>query len=114
MGLRYVFRVILVLTYLPLRLLGVGRFIEPVYLFIWRALLSNSAMFNNLQGGARMADTILRLPTVLVRTGLSRSLLYQKINEGSFPKQIPLGLRAVGFSEKAVDRWIENKIKGAA
>lgn len=60
-----------------------------------------------------MADTILRLPQVLTRTGLSRSLLYQKINEGTFPKQIPLGVRAIGFSENSVNRWIENQIKSA-
>ncbi len=61
-----------------------------------------------------MVDTILRLPQVLSRTGLSRSLLYQKINEGTFPKQIPLGVRAIGFSESSVNRWIDLQIKAAA
>ncbi len=61
-----------------------------------------------------MVDTILRLPQVLSRTGLSRSLLYQKINEGTFPKQIPLGVRAMGFSETAVNRWIQDQINAAS
>jgi len=61
-----------------------------------------------------MVDTILRLPQVLSRTGLSRSLLYQKINEGTFPKQIPLGIRAIGFSEIAVNRWIQDQINAAS
>jgi prophage regulatory protein len=61
-----------------------------------------------------MADKIIRLPDVLNRTGLSRSHLYQKISEGTFPRQFPLGARAVGFSENAVNQWIEDTIKAAA
>jgi len=61
-----------------------------------------------------MTDTIIRLPEVLARTGLSRSYIYQKISEGKFPKQFPLGARAGGFSEDAVNQWIEDTIKAAA
>jgi len=58
-----------------------------------------------------MTDTIIRLPEVLARTSLSRSHLYQKISEGTFPKQFPIGARAIGFSEKAVNQWIEDTIR---
>ena len=46
-----------------------------------------------------MATTILRLPTVMALTGLSRSTIYLRISEGSFPKPVSLGARAVGWPE---------------
>ncbi len=50
---------------------------------------------------------ILRLPSVQVRTGLSRSTIYLRIAEGSFPKQISLGARAIGWIESDIDDWID-------
>ncbi|PYF99288.1 AlpA family transcriptional regulator [Thioalkalivibrio sp. ALE21] len=57
-----------------------------------------------------MATQILRLPTVKARTGLSRSTIYLRIAEGSFPPPIPLGGRAVGWIEEEVDNWIKERI----
>ena len=51
--------------------------------------------------------TFLRLPQVMARTGLSRSGIYAAIAEGTFPAQIPLGMRAVGFDSDAVNHWID-------
>jgi prophage regulatory protein len=51
-------------------------------------------------------DRILRLKTVLERTGLSRSTLYRKIADGSFPKQIAISTRCAGWRESSVNRWI--------
>jgi len=51
-------------------------------------------------------DRILRLNTVLERTGLSRSTLYRKIADGSFPRQIPISTRCAGWRESAVNRWM--------
>lgn len=53
---------------------------------------------------------ILRLNEVLHMTGLSRSLLYKLSQEGCFPKQIPLGGRAVGWLEQEVTDWILSRI----
>lgn len=53
-------------------------------------------------------DRIVRLKTVLVRTGLSRSTLYRKISEGSFPKQIPISAHGAGWRESAINRWISD------
>ena len=50
---------------------------------------------------------ILRMPEVVSRTGLSRSTIYQRISEGTFPAQVKLGERSVGWSSIEVDRWIE-------
>ena len=40
--------------------------------------------------------TILRLPDVKRSTGLSRSTIYLRITQGTFPKLVSLGGRAVG------------------
>lgn len=53
-------------------------------------------------------DRILRLPAVLDRTGLSRSTLYRKIQEGIFPSQIALGARSAGWRESAVAAWMRD------
>lgn len=55
-------------------------------------------------------DRILRLPAVLERTGLSRSTLYRKIQQGTFPKQIALSTRCAGWRESAVSEWMRNPI----
>jgi prophage regulatory protein len=53
-------------------------------------------------------DRILRLPAVLDRTGLSRSTLYRKIQQGAFPRQIALSARCAGWRESAVEAWMRN------
>lgn len=61
---------------------------------------------------------IIRLPELLERTGLSKSSIYDKLNLRSprhdphFPRPRKLGVTkssAVGWSEEAVDAWI-NKL----
>ena len=39
-------------------------------------------------------DKIIRLKTVLARTGLSRSTMYRKIAEGTFPSQVKISVHA--------------------
>lgn len=53
-----------------------------------------------------MSQTILRLPIVKARTGLSRSSIYLKIAKNEFPKPISLGARSVGWLENEVEDWI--------
>jgi prophage regulatory protein len=55
-----------------------------------------------------MASKILRLPSVLELTGLSRSSIYQQIAQGTFPKQVSLGARAVGWRESDIQNWLES------
>jgi prophage regulatory protein len=57
-----------------------------------------------------MAHSILRLPAVKARTGLSRSTIYQRVSDGTFPQQISLGPRAVGWVEQSITDWIEQQI----
>jgi prophage regulatory protein len=58
-----------------------------------------------------MPRKILRLPVVLDRTGLSRSTVYLRVNEGRFPRPVSLGARAVGWIETEVEEWIARQIE---
>ena len=60
-----------------------------------------------------MATTILRLPTVKARTGLSRSTIYLRISEGKFPTPVSLGGRAVGWVDSEIQDWLEKQIKAS-
>ncbi len=56
-----------------------------------------------------MAQNILRLPQVLGRIGLSRSMVYEMISHGDFPKPVQLGPRSVGWLADEVDTWINKR-----
>ena len=58
-----------------------------------------------------MANTVLRLPLVKARTGLSRSTIYLRIAEGSFPKPVSLGARAVGWLESDIEQWLSSRVE---
>jgi prophage regulatory protein len=49
-----------------------------------------------------MTSRILRLRSVIDRTGLSRSSIYLRISQGTFPRQVSLGARAVGWRESDI------------
>ena len=51
-------------------------------------------------------EKIIRIKTVLARTGLTRSTLYRKIAEGTFPCQVKISIHGAGWRESAVNRWI--------
>jgi prophage regulatory protein len=56
------------------------------------------------------ADRIIRMNTVLGRTGLSRSTIYRKIAEGTFPAQLKISTNGAGWRESDIDRWITNPV----
>lgn len=60
-----------------------------------------------------MVDSIIRLPEVIERTGLSRATIYKRISCGLFPAQVSLGAQAVGWVEREIDEWIDERIKEA-
>lgn len=57
-----------------------------------------------------MAERILRLPAVKVRTGLSRSTIYSRISAGTFVTPIKIGPRSVGWLESEIQAWIELQV----
>lgn len=59
------------------------------------------------------ALSILRRKQVEARTGLSRSTIYQRIAEGSFPKPVSLGPRAVGWLESEIESWLSSCVEAS-
>ena len=59
---------------------------------------------------AQSPDRILRLNSVLDRTGLSLATLYRKVADGTFPKQIRIATRCMGWRESAINDWLRNPI----
>lgn len=56
--------------------------------------------------------SIMRLPDVMKRVGLKRATIYLHIAAGTFPKQISLGPRAVGWVEHEIDTWLAARVMG--
>ena len=57
-----------------------------------------------------VAVRFLRVREVQARTGLSRSTIYLRLDQGRFPRPVSLGPRAVGWIESEVDEWIRERI----
>ncbi|MGA9794057.1 MAG: AlpA family phage regulatory protein [Rhizomicrobium sp.] len=51
-------------------------------------------------------EKILRMRTVLDRTGLSRSTIYRKMREGTFPRQVEISEHSRGWRESTIHRWM--------
>lgn len=55
-------------------------------------------------------DRIIRLNTVRARTGLSKSTIYRKIAEGTFPPRIKISVNGAGWHESDINRWVANPV----
>lgn len=60
---------------------------------------------------AQSPTIILRRKQVQERVGLSRSTIYLRVAEGTFPKPFSLGARAVGWLEADSDHWVSDQIE---
>lgn len=71
--------------------------------------------FESLVGhpGGRTKHRIMRLPEVKAVTGLSRSTIYFRMALGTFPKQVCLGGRAVGWLEDEIQDWLNQQIQAS-
>ena len=58
-----------------------------------------------------MKFRILRLHEVKNSTGLSRSTIYGRMSDGTFPKHISLGPRTVGWLENEIQDWLQRQIQ---
>jgi prophage regulatory protein len=52
---------------------------------------------------------IIRLPVVKAKTGLGHTEIYDRIKKRTFPRQVPLGTKAVGWLEEEIDAWIDQR-----
>lgn len=68
-----------------------------------------------LAPASQSAPVILRIRDVQARTGLGRATIYKLCAAGRFP--VPVDLlgtgRAVGWSEQAVNAWINDRLAAA-
>ena len=53
---------------------------------------------------------ILRRKHVEALSGLSRSTIYSRMAEGTFPQAVPLGAHSVGWLASEIDGWIAAQI----
>lgn len=51
---------------------------------------------------------ILRRRQVEARTGLSRSTIYKRMHDGTFPPAVPLGGRIVGWRVADIDQFLKD------
>lgn len=54
---------------------------------------------------------ILKMPDVINRTGISRAVIYARVGDGSFPKPIKLGPRAIGWVEAEIEEWLQARVQ---
>jgi len=62
---------------------------------------------------ANFQQKLLRLPEVKATTGLSKSTIYARISDGTFPTQIALGPRLVVWVESDIQKWISEQVLAA-
>ena len=74
---------------------------------------SGFTVISNFQRGVTTMHNILRLPDVKRSTGLSRSTIYLRIAQGTFPKPVSLGGRAVGWLEAEIQEWLQRQIEAS-
>jgi prophage regulatory protein len=59
-----------------------------------------------------MLHTILRIPTVKIRSGYSRSTIYLRISQGLWTSPVSLGPRAVGWPANEIEALNAARISG--
>ncbi len=67
-------------------------------------------MTSSIRTRTQAPGRFLRLTEVMARTGLSRSTIYVRMDQGRFPQPVSLGGRAVGWIESEIDDWMRNRV----
>ena len=57
-----------------------------------------------------MPMKLIKMPVVMNRVAMSRTNLFIKVKEGTFPAPISLGARAIAWVEEEVDEWVAARI----
>ena len=57
------------------------------------------------------AIKFIRLPVVIERTGYRRTSIYEKIADGTFPRPVQLGPRAVAWLSSEIDNWMQERVE---
>lgn len=56
---------------------------------------------------------IIRIREVVALTGLSRSTIYAAVKSGTFPRQVKLSIRASGWFEAEILKWVQERPRSA-
>jgi prophage regulatory protein len=59
-------------------------------------------------GHVAAKSRLIRLPEVKSRVGLSRSSIYHRMNEGTFPRSRSLGAKCAVWVEAEIEEWINS------
>ena len=59
----------------------------------------------------RLNSKFLRLPQVIDRTGYRKTVIYERIQQGDFPRPVKLGPRAVAWLDSEVEEWMRSRLK---
>jgi prophage regulatory protein len=62
---------------------------------------------------AHMTERLIRIRDVMERTGLSRTVLYRKIQHNDFPQPVRITIRCVGWLESEINAWVNQRIEGS-
>ena len=54
-------------------------------------------------------DRLLRMPEVMYLTSLCRATIYNKINDGTFPKQIKLDKQISVWRLADIEKWLKDR-----
>lgn len=51
---------------------------------------------------------LIRLPEVIARVGIKRSMIYRLMGEGRFPRSRSLGPKCAVWVENEIDAWVKS------
>ncbi len=54
---------------------------------------------------------LIKLKTVIEKTGMAKSTIYRNIQAGAFPKPIKQSIRSVAWVESEIDEWIMERME---
>ncbi len=60
---------------------------------------------------APASGQLYRLPAVMAKTGLSKSEIYRRLKNGTFPVPVELGLRARAWRDEDLQAWFQTLVK---
>lgn len=75
---------------------------------------SVSDLSNTLTLNTQIPTRLYRMPTVQQLTGFSRTEIYKRMKEGTFPQSIKLGKRSIAWSSTTIEAFIHGLAKDAA
>ena len=75
--------------------------------------LTPSSIKHNGSHTSASKSRLIRLSEVMSRVSLSRTTIYNRMNDGTFPKSVKLGSRAVAWQESSIDEWIAALVDSA-